>query len=286
MRNYDENLKKEFRPANEIRYNKHRNRKNNDLVAAMYAMYCCGPEGRPYTLEEVGKIYRRSRQAVYDVFKSRGYPLRSKPVKDSVIIDGRKFTPRHDRYWRATAGDRKQLHVYIWEREFGKLPAGHGIHHKDLDRGNNDLANLECLPIAEISSKHNPHLNQFTSPTGSRKWKRGRIIPIKNEAESQNNLRKPEESRGAIHRGAILRRMPLDPGARSMGSISGDHRRERNRGIDSPPGSPANRRQARGGAAHGMPGVQRANPGQNVRGNPAAIQNRSSTIPRRRSRLA
>lgn len=286
MRNHDENLKKEFRPANEIRYNKHRNRKNNDLVAAMYAMYCCGPEGRPYTLEEVGKIYRRSRQAVYDVFKSRGYPLRSKPVKDSIVIDGRKFTPRHDRYWRATAGDRKQLHVYIWEREFGKLPAGHGIHHKDLDRGNNDLSNLECLPIAVISSQHNPHLNQFTSPTGSRKWKRGRIIPIKNEASNQNNLRRPEESRGAIHRGAILRGVPLDPGARSMGSNAGDYRRERNRGIDSPPGIPAHRRQARGGAAHGMPGVQRANPGQNVRGNSAAIQNRSSTIPRRRSRLA
>lgn len=286
MRNYDENLKKEFRPANEIRYNKHRNRKNNDLVAAMYAMYCCGPEGRPYTLEEVGKIYRRSRQAVYDVFKSRGYPLRSKPVKESVIIDGRKFTPRHDRYWRATAGDRKQLHVYIWEREFGKLPAGHGIHHKDLDRGNNDLANLECLPIAVISSQHNPHLNQFTSPTGSRKWKRGRIIPIKNEAESQNNLRKPEESRGAIHRGAILRGVSPDTGRGSMGSSHRIDNRQGNRGIDSPPGREIARGQAARSAPHGMPGMPRANKGQNVAGNPKAFPNRSSTIPRRRSRLA
>jgi hypothetical protein len=166
----------DFRAANAVRFNKHRNRKNNDLVAAMYAMYKMGPDGHPCSLAEIAKVYRRSRQAIFDMFKSRGYKLRSKPVKEFVILDGRKFTPRHDGYWRATSGDRKQLHVHVWEKHHGKLPPMHGIHHIDLDRANNDIDNLVCLTIQEISSKHNPHLNQFTSPTGSRKWKRGRII--------------------------------------------------------------------------------------------------------------
>lgn len=169
----------DFRVPNAIRFNKHKKRKNNDLVAAMYAMYKMGPEGRPCTLEEIGKVYKRTRQAVYDVFRSRGYPLRSKKIRECRIIDGRKFTPRPEGYWRATLGDRKQLHIYIWEKHNGKMPKGHGIHHKDLDRSNNRISNLECLTIQEISSKHNPHFNQFTSPHGSRRHKRGRIIPRK-----------------------------------------------------------------------------------------------------------
>jgi|GEM_PF-3505190 len=154
--------------ANKIRYNKHPRRKNNDLVAAMYAMYRRGPDGKPKSLAEVGNMYRKTRQAIYDVFRTRGYKLRSKPVKPFVIVGGRKFTARNDGYWRATSGDRKQLHVYVWEKFNGKLPIGCGIHHKDKDRSNNNIANLVCLTVKEISSKHNPHLNQFTSPTGSK----------------------------------------------------------------------------------------------------------------------
>lgn len=171
--------------GNVVRFNQHRKRRNNDLVAAMYAMYITpDPDtGGKRSLEFVAKCYGRSRQAVYDVFRSRGYQLRSKPVKEFVVVDNIKFTPRSDGYWRATTGDRKQLHVYVWEKHFGKLKPGHGIHHKDLDRSNNSIGNLVCMRIAEISSKHNPHFNQFTSPTGSRKWKRGRIIPRKPDHE-------------------------------------------------------------------------------------------------------
>lgn len=117
------------------------------------------------SLDEVAKVYKKTRQAVYDVFRSRGYSLRSKIYQPFIILDGRKFAPRkEDGYWRATSGDRKQLHVYVWEKANGKLPPAHGIHHKDLDRSNNELENLECLSIQEISSKHNPHFNQHTTP--------------------------------------------------------------------------------------------------------------------------
>jgi hypothetical protein len=62
----------DFKPANKILYNKHPRRKNNDLVAAMYAMYLRGPKRRPMSLAEIARIYRKTRQAVYDVFRSRG----------------------------------------------------------------------------------------------------------------------------------------------------------------------------------------------------------------------
>ncbi len=165
------------KPVNEIRFNKHRRRKNNDIVAAMYAMYLQGPDGKLKSLAEVGKTYKKTRQAIYDVFKTRGYPLRSRKINKFQYFGDRKFAPTRFGYWRATEGDRKQMHVFVWESYNGPLPAGHGIHHKDLDRSNNKIENLECLTIEEISSKHNPHFNQFTSPIGSRmkKWQRQRL---------------------------------------------------------------------------------------------------------------
>lgn len=210
-----------------------------------------GPEGHPCTLEEIGRYYKRSRQAIHDVFKSRGYKLRSKPIKPCVIIDNRKFTPRDDGYWRATAGDRRQLHVYIWEKKYGKLPAGHGIHHKDLDRGNNSIENLECLPITEISSKHNPHLNQFTSPNGSRKWKWGRIIPRQDEKPTPKNLRQTNRG-GRILPGDLLRGMQPDPAYRHLESLNRRNHRGGDHAIVSPPGTKARPGRSRNGDNDGM----------------------------------
>lgn len=228
VRKAKEIVRKEFRDeaGNTVRLNKHINRKNHLLVAAMYAMYLEGPDGKPCTVEEVGRVYKKTRQAVFALFKSRGYPLRSKPKKEFQIFDGRKFTPRHDGYWRATAGDRKQMHVYVWEKANGRLlPAGHGIHHKDLDRANNKIENLVLMTIQEISSKFSPHLNQFTSPTGSRKWKRGRIIPTHENREAQS-IRKTKGGRD-IHSGALLRKMPQDSDDTDEGYEHGEDTRGR-----------------------------------------------------------
>jgi hypothetical protein len=145
------------------------------MVAAMYAMYQTGK-----SLEQVGVAYRRSRQAVYDVFRTRGYPLRTKK-KLAVMaeLDGLRFT-LHRGYLRATQHNNRNMfmHTYVWQKHNGPVPPSYGIHHSNLDKTDNRIENLELLTIAEISSKHSPHLNQFTSPNGSRRKKGDRARSI------------------------------------------------------------------------------------------------------------
>lgn len=61
--------------------------------------------------------------------------------------------------WIAIDGKRikMRLHQYIWTLNFGKIPAGHHIHHKDGNPLNNDISNLECLRGAEHLSEHSKH---------------------------------------------------------------------------------------------------------------------------------
>ena len=72
--------------ANKLRFTKYPKRKNNDLVAAMYAMYETGK-----SLANIAVVYKRSRQSIYDVFKSRHYSLRSKQLKGRQVVDGHQY---------------------------------------------------------------------------------------------------------------------------------------------------------------------------------------------------
>lgn len=38
-----------------------------------------------------------------------------------------------------------KVHVLIWESKFGKKPNGYEIHHKDQDKSNYDIENLELM---------------------------------------------------------------------------------------------------------------------------------------------
>jgi len=151
----------EERSANNVRFNRHKNRKNNDLVAAMFAMYETGK-----SLEQVGEVYRKTRQAVYDVFRSRGYPLRSKQLKGLTIRKGIRFTETKGGYLRGTLPDGRRvlLHRVVWEEANGPIPRGFVVHHKDLDQKNNSIENLELIPLSGMGKKFNPlGRNQFST---------------------------------------------------------------------------------------------------------------------------
>ena len=47
-----------------------------------------------------------------------------------------------------------QAHRIIWERAFGKIPEGYVIHHKDGNKHNNDLSNLQLMKSSEHKALH------------------------------------------------------------------------------------------------------------------------------------
>ena len=138
--------------ANKLRFTKYPKRKNNDLVAAMYAMYETGK-----SLANIAVVYKRSRQSIYDVFKSRHYSLRSKQLKGRQVVDGHQFTLTKDGYLRGPInGERILLHQYIWKKNKGDIPDNFVIFHKDRDKNNNNIDNLLLVPKEQMSRWFNP----------------------------------------------------------------------------------------------------------------------------------
>lgn len=59
-------------------------------------------------------------------------------------------------YYLCTSGNRKRLHVAIWEHEHGMaVPEGCVIHHKDWVKTNNNIENLTCVTVEGHEEIHN-----------------------------------------------------------------------------------------------------------------------------------
>lgn len=48
----------------------------------------------------------------------------------------------------------KRLHRTVWEYHNGEIPDGYHIHHKDADRSNNQISNLELVLAEKHLSNH------------------------------------------------------------------------------------------------------------------------------------
>lgn len=112
-----------------------------------------------------------------------------KPEK-YIIFDGCKFT-RDERtgYYLKTTKPRTRLHIYVWEYYNGPVPKGCHIHHKDLDKSNNDISNLVCVTRAEHNRIHGD----------SSKWSEERLEKAREQMdkarEYANLWHKSEEGR-------------------------------------------------------------------------------------------
>lgn len=115
-----------------------------------------------YSLSEVGKMFGVSRQSVFDCFKKRGYKLRNQKKLEEQEFNGEKFTPQNNGYYRRSKGDRRLMHRVVWEFYNGKIPHGFDIHHKDHNRTNNKIENLELLKKDEHSRLFATGKNQFS----------------------------------------------------------------------------------------------------------------------------
>ena len=69
-----------------------------------------------------------------------------------VIVDGIKFYSSGNGYLKS--GNGVWLHRYIWEKNNGPIPEGYVVHHKDHNKMNNDISNLEMVSDIEHRLEH------------------------------------------------------------------------------------------------------------------------------------
>ena len=84
--------------------------------------------------------------------------------RETIIYNGKKYHryPNHKKrnhrvYYKAHTKwlqPPKALHRQLWEDNFGKIPKGWVVHHKDHNPLNNDLPNLEIMPRGKHQSLH------------------------------------------------------------------------------------------------------------------------------------
>src|SRR3990167_10451676 len=77
----------------------------------------------------------------------------------TIIFNGEKFYRYQESRHRSFKlyfynSKRHALHRAIWEDNFGKIPKGFHIHHKDGNTLNNEIENLECIDGKEHSKLH------------------------------------------------------------------------------------------------------------------------------------
>lgn len=71
-----------------------------------------------------------------------------------AYFENLKFTRDDKTGYYLNSTNRKRLHRYIWEHYNGKIPEKHHIHHKDGNKQNNDISNLQLMSNTEHTSLH------------------------------------------------------------------------------------------------------------------------------------
>lgn len=88
--------------------------------------------------------------------------MRKKQPLPFMMFNGSKYTIRNTGYYGKTDGKRTLMHRDVWEFHNGPIPDGYDVHHRDENKLNNDIGNLECLPKSEHTRLYSPHNNQYT----------------------------------------------------------------------------------------------------------------------------
>lgn len=74
--------------------------------------------------------------------------------KKHAFFDGIMFCMDEKTGYYRNSKTHKRLHVCLWEHFNGAIPKGYHVHHKDFNKTNNSLDNLELLPAGEHISMH------------------------------------------------------------------------------------------------------------------------------------
>ena len=90
-------------------------------------------------------------------------------TEKGILFEGRWYLRDESGYYY-NSHTRKRLHQAVWISYNGPIPKGYEIHHKDLNKENNDISNLECLTKKEHHDLHNALLTEE-----ERQWRRDNI---------------------------------------------------------------------------------------------------------------
>jgi len=131
----------------------------NDKANKMFEEYQKG-----FSLAEVGRMFGVTRQSVYTMFKTKGrnFKIRDKKILPFQTFNGKKYSLRNHGYYSLTNRKRALMHRDVWEFYNNKIPLGWDIHHKDFDKSNNKIENLEIYKKDEHSRKFATGHNQYT----------------------------------------------------------------------------------------------------------------------------
>jgi hypothetical protein len=69
-------------------------------------------------------------------------------------FNGVKFTRDEKTGYYLNSNSRQRIHRYVWQFHNGNIPEGFQVHHKDENKSNNDISNLELLPKSKHMSHH------------------------------------------------------------------------------------------------------------------------------------
>lgn len=158
---------------------------NNKKALEMYEYYKKG-----LSLAEVGKIFNISRQSVHACFKCRFFEMRPKKYLPFIIVDGLKFTIRYDGYYYCTTNDLLSLHKHNWIKKNGLIPDGYQLHHKDQNKLNNNIENLQLLTVSEHTKLHSEIYNGAPNNKKVICKNNGKIYPSIADAERKNGINK------------------------------------------------------------------------------------------------
>ena len=72
---------------------------------------------------------------------------------ESKKFNGKSYNKGKDGYWRKGGGF-YYLHRDVWEYYNGPISKGYQIHHKDNNKDNNEISNLQCLSSKRHNQEH------------------------------------------------------------------------------------------------------------------------------------